>query len=280
MSGTLFVVATPIGNLEDITLRALRVLRQADVIAAEDTRRTAKLLAHHGISTPMLSFHEHNTRTRVPQLVARLKAGTSVAVVTDAGTPGISDPGAELVRACIEQGIRIEPIPGASAPLTAAVASGFPLEPLTILGFAPNRSKDRIAFIAGIYGLKGTVVFFEAPHRILATLTEIANMLGDRPIMVGRELTKAHEEFLHGRALDIVGLLPAPRGEFTVVVSPAPPTSPSPPTASPIDIFAEFGQLTQNGASRRAAIASLARKYGLRSNEIYSIIEKYKMYGQ
>src|SRR5205814_6793674 len=143
MSGTLYVVATPIGNLEDITLRALRVLREVDVIAAEDTRRTARLLSHHGISTPTVSFHEHNTRSRVPQLVSRLEAGEDVAVVTDAGTPGVSDPGLELVQAAIDRGIRVDPIPGASAPLAALIASGFPLAPFTVFGFAPYRSKDR-----------------------------------------------------------------------------------------------------------------------------------------
>src|SRR5438552_2951772 len=144
MPGTLFVVASTIGNLEDITLRALRVLREANVIAAEDTRRTAKLLVHHSISTPTLSFHEHNTRSRLPQLLARLERGDNVALVTDAGTPGVSDPGVELVAASIERGIAVDPIPGASAPLVAGIASGFPLEPLTILGFPPSRSKARI----------------------------------------------------------------------------------------------------------------------------------------
>ncbi len=148
MSGTLFVVATPIGNLEDITLRALRVLREADVIAAEDTRRTAKLLAHYSIATSALSFHAHNTRSRLPQLLARLERGEAVALVSDAGTPGISDPGIELIQACWGKGIPVDPVPGASAPLAAAVASGFPLEPLTIFGFVPARSKARIEWWA------------------------------------------------------------------------------------------------------------------------------------
>ena len=148
MAGTLFVVATPIGNLEDITLRALRTLREVQVIAAEDTRRTAKLLTHHGISTPTLSFHEHNTRSRLPQLLARLDEGGNVALVTDAGTPGVSDPGMELVQACIGRGIPVDALPGASAPLVAAVASGFPLEPFTILGFPPHRLKARSIWFA------------------------------------------------------------------------------------------------------------------------------------
>jgi len=147
MSGTLFVVATPIGNLEDITLRALRVMREADLIAAEDTRRTAKLLNHYAISTPTISFHEHNSRTRVPQLLARLKTGGKIALVSDAGTPGIADPGIALVQACWQHGVHVDPVPGASAPLAAAVASGFPLEPLTFCGFVPARAKDRDAWL-------------------------------------------------------------------------------------------------------------------------------------
>src|SRR5688572_20306003 len=181
--GTLFVVATPIGNLEDITLRALRVLRDVDVIAAEDTRRTAKLLAHHAISTVTVSFHEHNTRTRVPQLVARLQQGAQVAVVTDAGTPGVSDPGMELVQACIDNRIAVEPVPGVSAPLTAAVASGFPLVPLSFWGFAPSRSKDRSRWLSDISSTLHTCIFFESPHRIAITLQEAILILGDRPIM-------------------------------------------------------------------------------------------------
>src|SRR5215204_1326360 len=150
MSGTLYVVATPIGNLEDITLRALRILREVDLIAAEDTRRTARLLTHHGISTPTVSFHEHNARARAPQLVDKLGNGLSIAVVTDAGTPGVSDPGVELVSVCIAAGIPVDPVPGVSAPLTAAVGSGFPLQSLLVKGFAPYRAQDRKGFVEEI----------------------------------------------------------------------------------------------------------------------------------
>src|SRR5688500_12877443 len=219
-AGTLFVVATPIGNLEDITLRALRVLREVDLIAAEDTRRTAKLLTHHGISTPTLSFHEHNTRGRIPQLTGRLDAGESIALGTDGGTPGVSDPGAELVQACIEAGIPVDPVPGVSAPLTAVIASGFPVTPLTIYGFVPSRSKDRTSFLSVISEIRTTCTFFESPHRIVATLAEAQLILGNRPIMVGRELTKVHQEFLYGTPGDVAQRLSNPRGEFTVVVGP------------------------------------------------------------
>ena len=180
MSGTLYVVATPIGNLEDITLRALRVLREADVIAAEDTRRTAKLLTHYGIDTPTLSVHEHNMRSRVPQLLDRLHSGAHVALVTDAGVPGVSDPGVELVQACAEAGIPVDPVPGPNAALTAAVASGFPLTPLTILGFPPVRGKARTSWFLGLAQIKHTVTFFEAPHRIAQTLVELSDLLDKR----------------------------------------------------------------------------------------------------
>src|SRR3954464_6327224 len=173
MSGTLYVVATPIGNLEDITLRALRVLREVGLIAAEDTRRTARLLAHYAISTRTTSFHEHNARARTPQLLAKLREGTSIALVTDAGTPGVSDPGVELVAACIAERVTVDPVPGVSAPLAAAVASGFPLESLTVLGFAPSRSNARKMFVADLAGRPGVVTFFEAPHRVRQTIIEM-----------------------------------------------------------------------------------------------------------
>jgi 16S rRNA (cytidine1402-2'-O)-methyltransferase len=278
MSGTLYVVATPIGNLEDITFRALRVLREADVIAAEDTRRTAKLLAHHAISTPTLSFHEHNTRSRLPQLIDRLRGGASIALVTDAGMPGVSDPGIELVEACIAAGIAVDPIPGASAPLTAAVASGFPLNPLTLLGFPPSRAKDKSAWCRELAGVPHTVTFFEAPHRIVATLTELATLLGERPICVGRELTKAHQEFLRGSASDILARLNAPRGEFTVVVGPADKQQ----QQNEIEITDaavadEFGRLTNSeGFGRRDAIATVAKMFGRSTREIYAAVERAK----
>ena len=277
-AGTLFVVATPIGNLEDITLRALRVLREADVIAAEDTRRTSKLLAHHGITTSTVSFHEHNSRTRIPQLIHRLQAGERVAVVTDAGTPGVSDPGVELVRACIDAGIAIDPVPGASAPLTAAVASGFPLDTLSIFGFPPAKGNARNNWWSVVSSAPGVVSFFEAPHRIERTLTDIASLFGDRPIMIGRELTKVHQEFLRGTASELLGRLGEPRGEYTLVIAAADKSlSAKDIDVSDDDLAREFGRHTENGdTGRRAAIAALARKYGKPAREVYAAIERAK----
>ena len=281
MGGTLFVVATPIGNLEDITLRALRVLREAHVIAAEDTRRTARLLAHHGISTPTLSFHDHNTRVRIPQLLARLAAGERVALVTDAGTPSISDPGIEIVRACIDKGLAVDPVPGASAPLTAAIASGFPLNPLTILGFAPSRAKDRNAWLQGVGGIDNTFTFFEAPHRVTETLTKAAMLWGDRPIMVARELTKLHQEFIRGAsASSAMGRMTNIKGELTIVVGPAPLAKVTQSPATDDEIVTEFGRTTQIGEiSRRQAISIVARRHGRSARDLYALIELAKKYG-
>src|SRR5262245_37840711 len=220
MPGTLFLVATPIGNLEDITLRALRVLREASLIAAEDTRRTAQLLTHFGIRTPLLSFHEHSGPSKRELIRSRLAGGVDVALVSDAGTPVLSDPGLELVQACIVDGIPVDPVPGASAPLAAAIASGFPLASLTIRGFVPHRSKDRKEWLRRVGEVSGTVTFFESPVRIQATLEEVATYLGNRQICVARELSKVHQEFVRGDAKTVLESLGTVKGEFTVVVGP------------------------------------------------------------
>jgi len=281
MPGTLHVVATPIGNLEDITLRALRILRHAAVIAAEDTRHTAKLLAHHGISTPTLSFHEHNTRARLPQLLARLDRSEDVALVSDAGTPGISDPGLELIQACVNRGIPVDPVPGANAMLTALVGSGFPLVPATLFGFPPAKVNARKRWFEEVSRLPYTVVFFEAPHRIRATLTDLIAYLGNRPITVARELTKVHQEFLRGTAAMVVDDLTLPRGEFTVVIGPADVAEKAVSLPEAPELVLEFGRLTElHGLQRRAAISEMARRYGRTSREIYSMLEAAKSSGE
>jgi 16S rRNA (cytidine1402-2'-O)-methyltransferase len=281
MSGTLYVVATPIGNLEDITLRALRVLREVDLIAAEDTRRTARLLAHHGISTPTISFHEHNSRSRTPQLLDKLGRGASVAVVTDAGTPGVSDPGVELVAAAVSTGITVDPVPGVSAPLTAAIASGFPMTPLTFMGFVPSRAKDRTEFVKGVAAVSGTVTFFEAPHRIAATLGVMSLVLGDRPIVVARELTKVHQEFLRGTSAMLAERLGEPKGEFTIVVGPSVEVPEAIELPSDTQLASEFGEIAKSGGmGRRDAIVTIAKKYGTSTREVYAAVERGKRVGQ
>jgi 16S rRNA (cytidine1402-2'-O)-methyltransferase len=281
MSGTLYVVATPIGNLEDITLRALRILREVDVIAAEDTRRTARLLHHHAISTRTISFHAHNVRPRVPLLVSRLQAGSSVAVVTDAGTPGISDPGLELVQAAISKGIAVDPVPGASAPLTALVASGFPLLPFTMFGFPPNRSNARLNWLQRVCATNHVFSFFEAPHRIRVTLQESGLYLVDRPIVVAREVTKVHQQFIRGTAQDLSARLSDPKGEFTVIVGPSANVNKNNClSVTDDDIVREFWRLTESGeASRREAVRLVAQGSGRSSREIYSAIERAKKLG-
>ena len=281
MSGTLYVVATPIGNLEDITLRALRILREVDVIAAEDTRRTARLLHHHAISTRTISFHAHNVRSRVPQLVSRLQAGSSVAVVTDAGTPGVSDPGLELVQAAISKGIAVDPVPGASAPLTALVASGFPLLPFTVFGFPPTRLNARSGWLQIVCATDHVFSFFEAPHRIRVTLQEASRYLVDRQIVVAREITKVHQEFIRGTAQDLSERLSDPKGEFTVIVGPSVNINKNNAlSATDDDVVREFCRLTESGeTSRREAVRLVAQGSGRSSRDIYSAIERAKKLG-
>ena len=279
MAGTLFVVATPIGNLEDITLRALRVLREANLIAAEDTRRTAKLLSHFGIHTPTLSFHAHNSHARMPQLIARMKAGESVALVTDAGTPGISDPGAELVAACRAADVPVDPIPGASAAVVAAVGSGFPLNSVTFLGFPPTKAKARKTWLEGLAEQTGTVVFFEAPHRIGPTLSELGVILGNRQICVARELTKAHQEFVRGAADSELFRSLTRKGEFSVVIGPSEKAVREPGEVSDADIAALFRSIDRSGAAggKREAAAEVGKRFGLTTNEVYRVIERTKL---
>jgi len=274
MPGTLFVVATPIGNLEDITVRALRVLREVDLIAAEDTRRTAHLLTRHGISTPTTSLHEHNEIAKSGALVARLQQGQSIALVSDAGTPTISDPGGRLIRAALEAGIRIEPIPGPSAVLAALSASGLAEQTFTFLGFPPIRSKDRNAWFERARQAGGVVVFFEAPHRIRDTLGQLQRIVGDVEVVAARELTKAHEQLVRGQISVVLQALREPRGEFTVVANLGRTTANA--QVSP-DIVGEFSQLTMDTSlSKRRAVSALARKHGLPPNEVYALIEKAK----
>lgn len=278
MAGTLFVVATPIGNLEDVTFRALRVLRDATLIAAEDTRRTATLLARHGIRTPTTSFHEHNERHKLPHLLNKLAAGDDVALVSDAGTPGISDPGFRLIRATIALGARIEVIPGPSAVLTALVASGFPTASFSFLGFPPARGGDRRDWMASLAREPRTCVFFEAPHRIRATLEAIHRAVGDRPIVVARELTKLHEEILRGTIPEVLALLTAPRGELTVVVAPPPAANGDGAVArTDAEVWQRFCLVTKSRATtRRAAIGAIARELNMTTRAVYEAVERAK----
>jgi 16S rRNA (cytidine1402-2'-O)-methyltransferase len=278
MPGTLFVVATPIGNLEDITVRALKVLREVSVIAAEDTRRTAHLLARYAITTPTTSLHEHNEGGKSRALVARLQEGENIALVSDAGTPTVSDPGGLLIRVAIDAGIRVEPVPGPSAVLAALAASGLPTGSFSFLGFPPTRSKDRKLWFARVREIRGTVVFFEAPHRIQATLREIRRDLGECEVVLCRELTKVHEEFVRGPISAVAERELTGRGEFTVVLDIGLTTEYiADVCVSEQDIVVEFGVLTKNNRlTRRMAISSIARRHSLPPNRVYKIIEHAK----
>lgn len=278
MSGTLYVVATPIGNLEDITLRALAVLTRVAVIAAEDTRHTARLLARHGIATPTTSLHAHNEHHKAASLVARLLAGDEVALVSDAGTPAVSDPGAGLIRTAIEAGVRVEPVPGPSAVIAALVASGLAGDAFTFLGFPPTRSTARKAWFDELSRAGRTVVFFEAPHRILRTLRDLRDRVGDIQIAVAREVTKKHEELVRGPISDVLTRLARPLGEFTVVVGLGQPTEIQPSRLpAGADLVAMIGRMTDSeSVTRRQAVAEIARKHGRSPNEVYEAIEQAK----
>jgi 16S rRNA (cytidine1402-2'-O)-methyltransferase len=284
MAGTLYVVATPIGNLEDITVRALRILKEVALIAAEDTRRTAHLLTRYGITTPTTSLHEHNEHAKSSSLIARLKAGDNIAVVSDAGTPTVSDPGRHLIAEAIAAGVRVEAIPGPSAVVTALSVSGLADDEYLFLGFPPTRSKDRKEWMERLRKSATTVVFYEAPHRIVRTLEEIRDSAGDVHVLVGRELTKAHEELVRGPISEVLGRGLKIKGEFTVVAKighttehGVSNTSESPPANV---IGHEFGLMTASGAtSRRQAINALARKYGLSAREAYQAVEASKKSG-
>ncbi len=221
MAGRLLVVATPIGNLDDLSPRARAAFESADLIACEDTRHTGRLLAHLGIRKPLISLHEHNERQRLPRLLADLQEGKTIAVASDAGTPLLSDPGFLLVREAVALGVRIEPVPGPAAPLAALVVSGLPPYPFTFAGFPPPKSGKRRAFYQRWKDLGHTLVIFESPHRLLASLEDALSELGDRPAAVARELTKMHEEVLRGKLSEILEKLkerPALKGEFVVVI--------------------------------------------------------------
>jgi 16S rRNA (cytidine1402-2'-O)-methyltransferase len=275
MPGTLFVVATPIGNLEDITVRALRVLREVRLIAAEDTRRTSHLLARHAIATPTTSLHEHNEAAKSSALVARLQQGDDIALVSDAGTPTVSDPGGRLIRTAAAAGIKIEPVPGPSAVLTALAASGLPADTFAFLGFPPTRSSDRKRWFARAKSLGGTVVFFEAPHRIRRTLNDLLDAAGDCEIVVARELTKKHEQLVRGPISTVLSHLEKDQGEFTVVADIGLSTNNEELRASPIG-----SAMAESGLSRRQAIAKLARQHGLAPNEVYAALEEAKKSGE
>lgn len=273
MAGTLYLVATPIGNLEDITHRALRVLAEVDVIACEDTRRTGVLLNHYGIKTKMLSYHEHNEQARADHLGQMLTEGASIAVVSDAGTPGISDPGFRLVGVAVECGANVVPVPGATAFVAALIASGLPTDQFFFGGFLPARSLARRMRLEQVRALPSTLIFYETPHRVGAALADAREILGERQAVVARELTKLHEEIVRGRLSELAQRFPASeetaRGEMVIVIDRAVIGGDDGAKDSTVDIAARVAALETEGIDQRAALKRVAREMGLSRSEAY-----------
>ena len=267
----LYLVGTPIGNLEDITLRAIRILKEVDSIAAEDTRRTGKLLQHLQIKTPQVSYHEHNKDWRTQELIARLQQGAQIALVTDAGMPSISDPGVELVSAAIASNIPVIPIPGGTAAISALAASGMPTERFTFEGFLPSKESERQARLELLQSETRTAILYEAPHRLLKTLTDLSAVVGNREIVLARELTKIHEEFWRGNIGEAIAMYTnerQPKGEYTLVLKGAAETS---LISSVAEIERELQQLLERGMTRSQASRHLAKLTSLSRREIYQL---------
>ncbi len=272
--GSLYLIATPIGNLEDISLRALRLLRQVDLIAAEDTRHTGHLLAHFEIDTPQISYHEHNKLTRLDAVLGALERG-DVALVSDAGTPGLSDPGYELIQAVIEKGVSVVPVPGPSAPIAALVASGLPTDAFVYLGYLPRRAKARRRLLRELVDERRTLIFFETPHRLGAALADIEAVLGDRQLAVARELTKLHEEIWRGRVSQAQAHFGDPvKGEITLVVAGAPPDET--PVWEPEEVQSHAARLMGEGMSHSRAVKRVAKASGWRRRQVYALTLELK----
>jgi 16S rRNA (cytidine1402-2'-O)-methyltransferase len=276
----LYLVATPIGNLEDITLRALRVLKGVDMIACEDTRQTQKLLHHYGISTRLISYHEHNELTKAAELVVDLESGAKIALVTDAGMPGISDPGFRLITLAIRHHVPVIPIPGASAFLAALVASGLPTDSFRFSGFLPSKRGERRTLLESVGTSPRTQVFYEAPHRVLESLEDIIEVLGpNRHVVVAREVTKLHEEFLRGRATEVFGTLKSRgevKGEITLLIA-KPDEATQPPASARTSVRQRVNQImSQDNVDEKVALKKVAKEMGVSKSEAYRELQRSK----
>jgi 16S rRNA (cytidine1402-2'-O)-methyltransferase len=275
--GTLYVVATPIGNLEDITYRAVRVLKEADLIACEDTRHTAKLLHHYGIDKPTVSYHEHNEATRAEELVAKLEQGLNIAQVSDAGMPGISDPGYRVIKLAIEHGMQVVPVPGASALISALAAGGLPTDNFQFLGFLPAKSGQRRTMLEELRASEQTTVVYEGPHRIAASMQDIAEILGpERPIVLARELTKLHEEFIRGSAAQLLARVQEHelKGEITLLIG---KSEVQESHAGAKDIAQRLEEIMrEQKLDEKAGLKVLAKERGLSKSEAYRELQRRK----
>jgi 16S rRNA (cytidine1402-2'-O)-methyltransferase len=274
MAGVLYIVATPIGNLEDITLRALRVLKEVDLIAAEDTRHTRNLLSHYDIQTPLTSYHEHNERTKAQPLVKRLVSGENIALVSDAGTPAISDPGYRLVVDAVHAGIQVIPLPGASALAATLSAAGLPTDCFAFEGFLPAKKQERIARLQELKNDPRTLVFYEAPHRLKESLQDMQQIFGERQIVIGRELSKVHEEFLRGTVSDVIARLAdrEVKGEVTIVVHGCTDEC----QVSEENIGTEIHRLIDEGMGIKDISELLGERYRISKRQIYQLALKLK----
>jgi 16S rRNA (cytidine1402-2'-O)-methyltransferase len=267
VAGTLYIVSTPIGNLEDITLRALRILGEVDFIAAEDTRHSLKLLKHYGISKPMISYWGERERVRSDEIIRKLQAGKTIALISDAGTPGISDPGAVVVRKAVAESIRVVPVPGPSALVAALSLSGLPIDVFTFIGFLPAKKAARQKVLRDLALERSTLIFYEAPHRIVETLTDMDGIFADRKAVLVKEITKVHEEVLRGRISEIIGALGGAKiaGEYVIMMEGRPEDN----KVAVTDALEEIGSLMKKGLKRKEAVKKIAADYGLSSKELY-----------
>jgi 16S rRNA (cytidine1402-2'-O)-methyltransferase len=268
--GALYIVGTPIGNFEDITLRALRILKEVDLIACEDTRHTQQLLSHYSILTRTISYHQHNEMTRAPELIVQMESGSQVALVSDAGMPGISDPGFRLVHLAIRHGVNVVPIPGPSAFVAALSAAGLPVDGFRFLGFLPSKKLARRGSLQSLEAAKESLVFYESPFRIVEMLQDSLEILGDRSAVVAREVTKFHEEFLRGPLSDVRAQLMTKtvKGELTVIIGP--PASPKRKSSALQLIRSEIERaISHEGLDEREALKAVARRRGISKSEAY-----------
>jgi 16S rRNA (cytidine1402-2'-O)-methyltransferase len=268
MPGKLYLVATPIGNLEDITLRALRTLKEVDLIACEDTRHTRKLLTHYDIHKPLVSYHEHNERTRSKELIQDLLAGKNIAIVSDAGTPGISDPGSSVISDAIDASIEVIPIPGPSALITALIASGLPTDEFLFAGFLPVKSSARQAKLNALAGIQSTLIIYESPHRLRRTLQDMVEPFGKRRAVIAREITKLHEDFKRGLVNDLIAMIDEEsiRGEYVIVIEGATAIQ---QTQTGTIIEQVNALVEESGLSKKDAIKRVARLNGLSKSDVY-----------
>ena len=272
MSGKLFLVATPIGNLDDMTFRAIKVLKEADLIAAEDTRHTLQLLNHFEISKPMISYHRHNEDVKTNILIQKLKEGQNVALVSDAGTPGISDPGSEIVKEAIKEGIDIVPIPGACALINALIASGLNTEEFVFIGFLPLNKKNRKEKLEFIKKCAQTLILYEAPHKIKNTLNDLQEFVGDRNITLAREITKIHEEFIRGNINEVLNKIEEPRGEFVILIEGNKEDCANEEIVlSSLTIEEHYKFYEKQGLPKKDIIKLIAKDRNVPKNEIYQL---------